>query len=41
VGESQGAAEQTLVRVTRRGSEFVREAAGSCRFVPLVGKFGF
>ena len=41
IGESQGAAEQTLVRVTRRGSEFVRESAGSCRFVPLVGKFGF
>lgn len=41
IGESQGAGEQTLVRVTRRGSEFVRENAGSCRFVPLVGKFGF
>ncbi len=41
IGESQGANEQTLVRVTRRGSEFVRENAGSCRFVPLVGKFGF
>ena len=41
IGESQGAYEQTLVRVTRRGSEFVRENAGSCRFVPLVGKFGF
>jgi len=41
IGESQGAAEQTLVRVTRRGSEFVRESAGICRFVPLVGKFGF
>ncbi|HEX5044015.1 MAG TPA: protein-L-isoaspartate(D-aspartate) O-methyltransferase [Candidatus Polarisedimenticolaceae bacterium] len=41
VGESQGAAEQTLVRVTRRGDAFVRENAGSCRFVPLVGKFGF
>jgi protein-L-isoaspartate(D-aspartate) O-methyltransferase len=41
VGESQGAGEQTLVRVTRRGQEFVRERAGPCRFVPLVGKFGF
>jgi len=41
IGESQGAPEQTLVRVTRRGTEFVRENAGSCRFVPLVGKFGF
>jgi len=41
IGESQGANEQTLVRVTRRGSEFLRENAGSCRFVPLVGKFGF
>jgi protein-L-isoaspartate(D-aspartate) O-methyltransferase len=41
IGESQGANEQTLVRLTRRGSEFLRENAGSCRFVPLVGKFGF
>jgi protein-L-isoaspartate(D-aspartate) O-methyltransferase len=41
IGESHDAAEQTLVRVTRRGSEFVHETAGSCRFVPLVGKFGF
>jgi len=41
IGESQDAAEQMLVRVTRRGTEFVRERAGACRFVPLVGKFGF
>ena len=41
IGESQDAPDQTLVRVTRRGSEFVRENAGTCRFVPLVGKFGF
>jgi protein-L-isoaspartate(D-aspartate) O-methyltransferase len=41
IGESQDAPEQTLVRVTRRGDGFVRENAGSCRFVPLVGKFGF
>ena len=41
IGDSQDAPEQTLVRVTRRGGDFVRENAGSCRFVPLVGKFGF
>jgi len=32
---------QTLVRVIRRGSEVVREERGDCRFVPLVGRFGW
>lgn len=41
IGEREGAGEQRLVRVTRKGTEFVREEAGPCRFVPLVGKFGF
>ena len=41
IWDSQDAPEQTLVRVTRRGDSFERENAGSCRFVPLVGKFGF
>jgi len=33
--------EQRLVRVVRRGETFDREDFGACRFVPLVGKFGF
>jgi protein-L-isoaspartate(D-aspartate) O-methyltransferase len=32
---------QTLVRVIRRGAETVREEHGECRFVPLLGKFGW
>jgi protein-L-isoaspartate(D-aspartate) O-methyltransferase len=33
--------EQVLVRVVRRGEEAIREEHGKCRFVPLVGKFGW
>ncbi len=33
--------EQTLVRVTKRNGEPVREEFGDCRFVPLVGRFGW
>ncbi len=33
--------EQTLVRAIRRGGETVREEHGRCRFVPLVGRFGW
>lgn len=32
---------QWLVRVTRRGSGFLTEELDPCRFVPLVGKFGW
>ena len=32
---------QVVVRVTRRGSGFLREELEECRFVPLVGKFGW
>ncbi len=32
---------QTLVRVTRRGDDFVREDLGGCRFVDLVGEHGW
>ena len=31
---------QTLVRLVKRGDDVVREDHGSCRFVPLVGRFG-
>lgn len=35
-------AEQTLVRVTRlAGGQTVQEEHGSCRFVPLVGRYGW
>ena len=32
---------QTLLRLTRRGDELVREDVCACRFVPLIGKEGF
>jgi protein-L-isoaspartate(D-aspartate) O-methyltransferase len=41
-GGGEGTAEdQVLVRVTRRGGDTFREEHGRCRFVPLVGKFGW
>ena len=40
-GGEGGAEEQTLVRMSRRGGETLREEHGKCRFVPLVGKFGW
>jgi len=33
--------EQILTRVIRRGDEVVEESHGACRFVPLVGKYGW
>jgi protein-L-isoaspartate(D-aspartate) O-methyltransferase len=35
------AGEQRLVRVRREGGELIREEHEPCRFVPLVGRFGF
>ena len=35
------AADQTLVRVVKEGGAVRREEHGSCRFVPLLGKFGW
>jgi protein-L-isoaspartate(D-aspartate) O-methyltransferase len=32
---------QTLYRITRRGDEFIRENLGGCRFVDLVGRYGW
>jgi protein-L-isoaspartate(D-aspartate) O-methyltransferase len=32
---------QTLVRVTRRGDEFIRRELGGCRFVDLIGEHGW
>ena len=36
-----GRYEQELTRVTRIGSRTETEALGGCRFVPLVGMYGF
>jgi len=33
--------EQTLVRVVKEGEAYRREDHGPCRFVPLLGKFGW
>lgn len=33
--------EQTLLRITKTEAGLVREECGACRFVPLVGKFGW
>ncbi|MCA1906032.1 MAG: protein-L-isoaspartate(D-aspartate) O-methyltransferase [Desulfarculus sp.] len=32
---------QTLYRVTRRGNQYVEEDLGGCRFVDLVGEYGW
>jgi protein-L-isoaspartate(D-aspartate) O-methyltransferase len=32
---------QNLLRVTRRGNRFVTEDLLGCRFVPLIGRYGF
>ncbi|MBZ5638797.1 MAG: protein-L-isoaspartate(D-aspartate) O-methyltransferase [Acidobacteriia bacterium] len=41
-GGAEGSAEDhVLVRVIRRGEESVWEDHGRCRFVPLVGRFGW
>jgi protein-L-isoaspartate(D-aspartate) O-methyltransferase len=32
---------QTLMRVTRKGDELVKEDLGGCRFVPLTGEHGW
>jgi protein-L-isoaspartate(D-aspartate) O-methyltransferase len=33
--------DQTLVRIFKRGGRLVQEQHGPCRFVPLVGKYGW
>ncbi|MBU1111090.1 protein-L-isoaspartate(D-aspartate) O-methyltransferase [Patescibacteria group bacterium] len=32
---------QDLKRVTRKGDKFVQESLGGCRFVPLIGEYGW
>ena len=36
-----GREEQTLTRFIKRGDQLIQERHGQCRFVPLVGKFGW
>ena len=38
VGDSES---QQLLRITRRGDSFERETFDDCRFVPLIGRFGW
>jgi protein-L-isoaspartate(D-aspartate) O-methyltransferase len=33
--------DQTLVRAVRRGDKLEREEHGTCRFVPLLGRYGW
>jgi protein-L-isoaspartate(D-aspartate) O-methyltransferase len=40
-GEAEGESEQVLVRVRRKGDRFEREQVGPCRFVPLLGRYGW
>ena len=40
-GGPGGPAEQALTRIVRRGEGFERETLEACRFVPLVGRYGF
>jgi protein-L-isoaspartate(D-aspartate) O-methyltransferase len=41
IGGAGDSDEQTLTRVIRRGARAVREPHGTCRFVPLLGKYGW
>jgi protein-L-isoaspartate(D-aspartate) O-methyltransferase len=41
IGSAEGSAPQTLTTFKRDGSEWTRAEHGPCRFVPLVGKYGW
>jgi hypothetical protein len=41
LGSGPEGTEQTLVRFVKRGGRTLREEHGACRFVPLVGRFGW
>jgi len=41
LGNTAEQTDQVLCRITKRGDETVQEAHGSCRFVPLRGRFGW
>lgn len=41
LGAARDQETQRLVRLIRRGPDVIREEHGPCRFVPLVGRFGW
>ena len=41
IGPADGGADQVLTRFTRKGNDVAQEEHGLCRFVPLVGRFGW
>jgi len=41
IGSAEGGADQVLTRFTKKGDDVVQEEHGLCRFVPLVGRFGW
>jgi protein-L-isoaspartate(D-aspartate) O-methyltransferase len=41
LGNDEGKEDQTLMRVIKRRSGLLQEKHGPCRFVPLVGKYGW
>jgi len=41
LGGHEANEEQMLVRLRKQGTELLREQHGLCRFVPLVGRFGW
>ena len=41
VGPVDGNSDQVLTRFTKKGAEVIQEEHGSCRFVPLLGRFGW
>lgn len=41
IGPADGNTDQVLTRFTKKGVEVIQEQHGTCRFVPLVGRFGW
>ena len=41
IGPADGNTDQVLTRFTKKGVEVLQEQHGTCRFVPLLGRFGW
>jgi len=41
VGPADGNSDQVLMRFTKQGNQVLQEEHGPCRFVPLLGRFGW
>ncbi|MDH3627839.1 MAG: protein-L-isoaspartate(D-aspartate) O-methyltransferase [Acidobacteriota bacterium] len=41
VADPASSRQQILTRVTREGDRFIEEVHGGCRFVPLIGRYGY